>query len=220
MTKNLGMRMRNSKVKAGFCAFILIAFFAFSFLVRAEIGSGWYEDIAIAVHAPSKTVTGYYESEAGDQAFPSASCAFYFVGKIVGDGAKVQFYVPFDGGVESEVTGDLRSFADGESITVKSQSGVSGCFRYEDFSLENPVPKSKSKSEDWIAIGLVVSENAFVYNHAGLNGKTVKSVANGDVVFIRELGGDGYKVAYIDPEGVRVDGWMSKADFLPLSLEK
>lgn len=220
MTESSGRRMKNSKIKTGLGALILIALFVFSLLARAEIGSGWYEDVAVAVHSPSKTITGYYESEAGDQAFPSASCAFYFVGKIVGDAATIRFYVPFDGGVESEVAGELRSFSDGESITVKSQSGVSGCFRYEDFSLENPVPKSKSKSEDWIAIGLVVSENAFMYNQARLTGKAVKIVANGDVVFIRELGGDGYKVTYIDQEGVRVDGWMSKADFLPISLEK
>lgn len=220
MTESSGRRMRNSKIKAIFGAFILIALFACSLLVRAEIGSGWYEDVAIAVHGPTKTITGYYESESGDQIFPSASCAFYFVGKIVDEHATIQFYVPFDDGVEGETAGELRSLADGESITIKSQSGLSGCFRYEDFSMENPVPKSKAESQDWIAIGLVVSANAFIYRDVGLTEKIVINVESGDVVFVRELGGDGYKVTYIDPEGRKVDGWMSKADFLPLSLGK
>lgn len=220
MTVSIERRMRNSKIKVGFGAFTLIALFTCSFSARAEIGSGWYEDVAIAVHSPSKIITGYYESESGDQIFPSASCTFYFVGKVEDQSAKIRFYVPFDGVVESEVAGELRLLADRESITIRSQAGVSGCFRYEDFYVENPASKSKTRSEDWIAIGLVVSAKAFIYREVGLTEKAVVSIENGDVVFIRELGGDEYKVTYIDPEGKKFDGWMSTADFLPLSLGK
>ncbi|MEZ5511325.1 MAG: hypothetical protein R3F47_15770 [Gammaproteobacteria bacterium] len=118
---------------------------------------------------PTKTITGYYESESGDQIFPSASCAFYFVGKIVDEHATIQFYVPFDDGVEGETAGELRSLADGESITIKSQSGLSGCFRYEDFSTENPVPRSKAESQlDFNGIG---SYDAFIYRDVGLTEK-------------------------------------------------